>query len=225
MSSVHPRPGARDVAVVALVTFLIWSGVAPHDHNTWLAEVFWVIGAIVMWAVWLRRLPCTGITFTLLVVHSVVLIVGGIYTYAHVPFGAWMQEWMGRPRNDYDRLGHFMQGFAPALLWREVFIRNAIVASRGWLPVIVVGMCLAFSAFFELFEFAAAIVFGDASADFLGTQGDSWDAQWDMLFCLVGSIASLALLSAVQDRQMRAQRGASADRANQAAMPIQPDRR
>jgi putative membrane protein len=187
-----------------------------------------------MWAVWLRRLPCTGIAFTVLVVHSVVLIIGGIYTYAHVPLGAWVQEWMARPRNDYDRFGHFMQGFAPALLWREVFLRNAIVASRGWLPVIVVGMCLAFSAFFELLEFAVAMGFGDASSDFLGAQGDGWDAQWDMLFCFVGSIAALFLLAPLQDRQMRAQslqeidvaqtRDASRER-RQPVIPIQPERR
>jgi putative membrane protein len=234
MSSLHPRPGARDAVVAALVVFLVWSGIAPRSHVTWLAEVFWVIGAIVMWAVWLRRLPCTGIAFTVLVVHSVVLIIGGIYTYAHVPLGAWVQEWMARPRNDYDRFGHFMQGFAPALLWREVFLRNAIVASRGWLPVIVVGMCLAFSAFFELLEFAVAMGFGDASSDFLGAQGDGWDAQWDMLFCFVGSIAALFLLAPLQDRQMRAQaqqytdiaqtRDASRER-RQPVIPIQPERR
>lgn len=210
MSSEHPRPGARDAVVAALVVFLIWSGIDPRSHVTWLAEVFWVIGAIVMWALWLRRLPCTGVAFNLLVFHSVVLIVGGIYTYAHVPIGAWVQEWLARPRNDYDRFGHFMQGFAPALLWREVFLRNDVVRSRGWLSVIVVGMCLAFSAFFELLEFAVALGFGDASSDFLGAQGDGWDAQWDMLFCLIGSIAAIMLLAPLQDRQLRAQRGARA---------------
>lgn len=199
----HPRPGTRDWIVAALVLFLVWSGLAPRSHVTWMAEVFWVIGAIVMWAVWLRRLPCTNIAFTLLVVHSVVLIIGGIYTYAHVPLGHWVQDWIGRSRNDYDRFGHFMQGFAPALLWREVFLRNGVIAVRGWLATIVVGMCLAFSAFFELLEFGVAMGFGDASTDFLGAQGDTWDAQWDMLFCLIGAITALALLARVQDRQMR----------------------
>lgn len=198
----HPRPGLRDGIVLALTIVLFLSGVSPRDHVTWMAEVFWVLGAIGMWVVWLRRLPCTNISFSVLVVHSLVLILGGIYTYAHVPLGAWVQEFMGRSRNDYDRFGHFMQGFAPALLWREVFIRNAIVVVRGWLAVIVVGMCLAFSAFFELLEFAVAMTFGDASTDFLGAQGDAWDAQWDMLFCLVGATLAMMLFWKLQDRQL-----------------------
>jgi putative membrane protein len=114
-----------------------------------------------------------------------------------------VQEWMGRPRNDYDRLGHFIQGFAPALIWREVFIRKAIVAGRGSLSVIVVGMCLAFSALFELLEFASALLLGEDSINFLGAQGDVWDAQWDMLFCMVGAAMAVAMLGPMQDRQIR----------------------
>jgi putative membrane protein len=141
--------------------------------------------------------------FWALILHSVVLIVGGIYTYSLVPAGAWMQELLARPRNDYDRLGHFMQGFAPALLWREVFLRNAIVRGRGWLFVIVNGMCLAFAAAFELLEFAVAMILGEASWAYLGSQGDIWDAQWDMLFCVIGANAALLALGPVQDREMR----------------------
>ena len=135
-----PPISLRDWTVVGLALFLVWSGIDPFDRLTWALEVCWVVAAIALWVLWLRRLPATAVTFWVVVVHAVILVVGGIYTYAHVPIGLWVQEWMGRPRNDYDRLGHFIQGFAPALIWREVFIRKAIVAGRGWLSVIVVGM-------------------------------------------------------------------------------------
>jgi putative membrane protein len=196
------RLRAADWSVIAITFFLVWSGIAPNDRIVWALEVFWVAIVIVMWAVWLRKHPVTTVTFTLVVIHCVILIVGGIYTYSKVPAGIWVQEWMGRPRNDYDRLGHFIQGYAPVLLWREVFIRGAIVRRGGWLGVIVVGMCLAFSAFFELLEFAGALFAGDVGVNFLGAQGDIWDAQWDMLFCFVGSIVSLFTLGYLQDREL-----------------------
>ena len=205
--SAHPRPrfgfGIRDGVVLLLTLFLVRSGFWPNDRVVWVLETFWVMIAIAMWALWLRRKPATATVFYLVIAHAVVLIIGGIYTYTLVPAGAWVQEWMSRPRNDYDRLGHFMQGFAPVLVWREVFIRGAIVRRGGWLGVIVVGMCLAFSAFFELLEFAGALFAGQAGEDFLGAQGDVWDAQWDMLFCLVGSIVSLFTLGFVQDRELK----------------------
>jgi putative membrane protein len=201
--TVQPALGFRDGIVFLLTAFLVGSALDPQDFLTWVLEVFWVAGAIVLWAVWLRRVRCTRIVFWALILHSVVLIVGGIYTYSLVPAGAWMQELLARPRNDYDRLGHFMQGFAPALLWREVFLRNAIVRGRGWLFVIVNGMCLAFAAAFELLEFAVAMILGEASWAYLGSQGDIWDAQWDMLFCVIGANAALLALGPVQDREMR----------------------
>jgi putative membrane protein len=198
-----PPISLRDWTVVGLALFLVWSGIDPFDRLTWALEVCWVVAAIALWVLWLRRLPATAVTFWVVVVHAVILVVGGIYTYAHVPIGLWVQEWMGRPRNDYDRLGHFIQGFAPALIWREVFIRKAIVAGRGSLSVIVVGMCLAFSALFELLEFASALLLGEDSINFLGAQGDVWDAQWDMLFCMVGAAMAVAMLGPMQDRQIR----------------------
>jgi putative membrane protein len=201
------RLRAADWSVIAITFFLVWSGIAPNDRIVWALEVFWVAIVIVMWAVWLRKHPVTTVTFTLVVIHCVILIVGGIYTYSKVPAGIWVQEWMGRPRNDYDRLGHFIQGFAPALVWREVFIRNAIVVVRGWLAVIVVGMCLAFSALFELFEFAMAVLAGEPGINFLGAQGDAWDAQWDMFFCFVGATLAVMMFWKLQDRQIAGARG------------------
>ena len=207
MARTAPPLGIRDWVVAALAVFLVWSGIRPADFLTWCLEVFWVAGAIVLWAFWLRRLGLSSVLFWLLIVHSVVLIVGGIYTYSEVPLGRWVQEWLGLGRNHYDRFGHFMQGFAPALLWREVFLRNAVVRRCGWLPVIVVGMCMAFGAMFELLEFAVAMVLGDASWAYLGSQGDVWDAQWDLLWCLVGSIVAIAALGPLQDTQMARERG------------------
>jgi len=198
----RPPFGHRDAVVLLLAIFLVRSGFDPADRVVWVLETFWVMIPLVMWVLWLRRLRATNAVFWVVVVHAVVLIVGGIYMYAEVPAGRWVQEWMGRPRNDYDRLGHFIQGFAPVLLWREVFIRGAIVQRGGWLGVIVVGMCLAFSAFFELLEFAGALFAGDVGVNFLGAQGDIWDAQWDMLFCFVGSIVSLFTLGYLQDREL-----------------------
>lgn len=202
MAAASPRLGIRDGVVLLLTLFLVRSGIAPNDRIVWALETFWVMIAIVMWALWLRRKPASATVFYLLVAHAIVLVVGGIYTYSLVPIGATVQEWMGRPRNDYDRLGHWMQGFAPVLLWREVFIRGEIVRRGAWLGVIVVGMSLAFSAFFELLEFAAAMFGGESGVNFLGAQGDEWDAQWDMLFCLAGAIASLFTLGFVQDREL-----------------------
>ena len=194
--------GARDWSVVALTVLLAWTGVAPNDRVVWILETFWVMIAIALWFLWIRRTRCTGTVFALVMLHAVVLIVGGMYTYTLVPAGAWVQEWMGRPRNDYDRLGHFMQGFAPALVWRETFLRNGVIAVRGWLAVIVVGMCLAFSAFFELLEFGGAVLAGEPGINFLGAQGDAWDAQWDMLFCGIGALLALVLFARVQDREI-----------------------
>jgi putative membrane protein len=215
--AVAPNFGFRDGVVALLAGFLIASGISPNDRVVWVLETFWVMIAIGMWALWLRRKPATATVFTIVVIHSVVLIVGGIYTYTKVPIGAWVQELMGRPRNDYDRLGHFLQGFAPALVWREVFIRGGVVSVRGWLGVIVVGMCLAFSALFELLEFAGAILVGEPGVNFLGAQGDAWDAQWDMLFCLVGSVVALFTLGYTQDHELRT----TSPRAN-SAEPDQP---
>ena len=205
MAAASPRLGTRDGVVLLLTLFLVRSGIAPNDRIVWALETFWVMIAIMMWALWLRRKPATATVFYLLVAHAIVLVVGGIYTYSLVPIGATVQEWMGRPRNDYDRLGHWMQGFAPVLLWHEVFIRGEIVRRGAWLGVIVVGMCLAFSAFFELLEFAGAVMLGEPGVNFLGAQGDEWDAQWDMLFCGIGAIAALWTLGWIQDREMRAE--------------------
>ncbi len=145
----------------------------------------------------------TRLVYTLLWIHAVILMVGGKYTYAEVPFGFWLQDAFGFARNHYDRIGHLAQGFIPAMLAREVFIRRSPLGGSRWLPFVVVCFCLAFSALYELIEFWTALSTGEAAEAFLGTQGDVWDTQWDMQMALVGAIVALVTLSGLHDRECR----------------------
>jgi putative membrane protein len=181
---------------------LLWSGIAPRDRFTWLLEVAPVlIGAPILVAL-RKRFRLTRLVYTLLWIHAIILMVGGKYTYAEVPFGFWLQDAFGFSRNHYDRIGHFAQGFIPAMLAREVLIRRSPLAGSRWLPFLVVCFCLAFSALYELIEFWTALATGEAAEAFLGTQGDVWDTQWDMQMALLGAVTALATLSRVHDRQL-----------------------
>ncbi|MSR41934.1 MAG: DUF2238 domain-containing protein [Phycisphaerales bacterium] len=193
--------GARDVVVVLVALVLVWSGIEPHDRLTWILECFWVIGAIIGWFGWWRSKPCTPLLFGLLILHALFLIIGGKYTYELVPLGEWMRDFLGRPRNDYDRVGHFLQGFVPAILAREIFLREAVIAKRGWRVLTILAYCLAFSAAFELLEFIAALSFGEDASQYLAMQGDVWDTQWDMAACILGAITAIALLSREHNRE------------------------
>ena len=188
--------------LISLAAVLIWSGIAPHDRFTWLLEVAPVlIGVPVLIYHW-PRLRFTRLVYTLLWIHAVILMVGGKYTYAEVPFGFWLQDVFGFARNHYDRIGHFAQGFIPAILAREIFIRKSPLRGSRWLPFVVICFCLAFSAFYELIEFWTALASGEAATDFLGTQGDVWDTQWDMQLALIGAVVALVTLAGVQDREL-----------------------
>ncbi len=197
-------PRARDATVIVVLVALVASGIAPRDRLTWALEVFWVVGALAIWPWFRTRRSPTDLLLLLLAAHALVLILGGYYTYAHVPLGNWMREWFGFSRNHYDRIGHFMQGFVPAILAREILIRQRVVRGKAWLWCVVVSICVAFSACFELFEWAAAMIFGDGSIDYLATQGDVWDAQKDMLMALIGSNLALLTLGWLHDRQLAA---------------------
>lgn len=178
-----------------------WSAVAPHDYFTWFLEVVPVlIGVPLAFAVQ-RRFPLSGLLLVLLWLHSVILIVGGHYTYAHVPLGDWAMQWFGWPRNNYDKLGHFAQGFVPAILVREILLRTSPLRESRWLGFLVVSVCLAFSALYELIEWVTAVATGAAADDFLGTQGYAWDTQTDMAAALVGAILAL-LLAKAHDRSL-----------------------
>ncbi|GAA2525465.1 DUF2238 domain-containing protein [Pilimelia columellifera] len=187
-------------AVVALA--LLVSGVAPHDRLTWLLETIWVMVGLALALTTWKRFPLTTLLCVLLAVHALVLIVGGHYTYARTPVGEWLRDAFALSRNPYDRIGHLAQGFVPAILVRELLTRTSPLRGSRWLAPLTVCACLAFSAFFEMIEWWSAVIGGAAADDFLGSQGDIWDAQWDMLLALVGAIAALLLLSRWHDRQL-----------------------
>ncbi|WP_329267340.1 DUF2238 domain-containing protein [Streptomyces sp. NBC_01451] len=192
------------VAVALAVS--VWQ---PHDLMTWFLETVWIlIGLPVLVLTW-RRFPLTNLLCCLLALHALVLMVGGHYTYAQVPLGDWARDTFGLDRNPYDRLGHLMQGFVPALLVRELLSRTSPLRGSRWLAPLTVCACLAFSALFEMFEWAAAVIGGAAADDFLATQGDVWDTQWDMFCALIGATLSLLLLSRLHDRQLAAVRAQS----------------
>ena len=181
---------------------LVASGVAPFDRATWWMEVAPVIILAPLLVVSHRGFPLTRLLQLLIAAHALVLIVGGAWTYARVPFGFWLQDVMGLERNPYDRIGHFMQGFVPALAAREILLRRSVVRGRGWLFFIVSCICLAISAVYELVEWGAAVALGQGAEAFLGTQGDPWDTQSDMAMALVGALCSQWALVSWHDRQL-----------------------
>ena len=181
---------------------LIWSGVHPKDTLTWILEVLPALIGFVLVVATRRRFPLTCLAYTLILGHCVILMVGGHYTYAEVPLFDWIRDWCEMERNNYDKLGHLAQGFAPAIVAREILVRNAIVAGKSWLAFIIVCICLAISAFYELVEWWVAVFSEEAAEAFLGTQGYVWDTQADMMFAMIGAIAALVLLSRMHDRQM-----------------------
>jgi putative membrane protein len=190
------------VLFIAGLVVLAWSAVRPHDYFTWVMEVAPILIGVPILVATYRRFPLTPLLYRLIFVHAVILMVGGHYTYAEVPLGFWMQRAFGFARNHYDRIGHFAQGFVPAILAREILLRRGVVHRRGWLFFLVTCVCLAFSAFYELVEWWTAQATGAAATAFLGTQGDPWDTQWDMFFALTGALVSQLLLGRAHDRQL-----------------------
>ena len=181
---------------------LLWSGIAPKDRATWVLEVLpAILGFVaVVWS-WYRY-PLTPLTYWLILVHAVILMIGGHYTYAEVPLFDWFGEMFGWTRNNYDKLGHFAQGFAPAVIARELVTRLRVFSGNGWRAFFIVCFCLALSAFYELIEWWVALVSDDAADSFLGTQGYIWDTQSDMAWALTGALVALILLGRLQDRQI-----------------------
>lgn len=184
------------------VVALVVSGISPYDRATWWLEVAPVLMGLPLLALTARRFRLTALLYRLLFLHGLMLILGGHYTYARVPLGEWARDAWDLGRNHYDRLAHFAQGFIPAILARELIIRHVGRLSKFWLSLFVVSTCLAFSAFYEMLEWWTAIIGGDSTTDFLGTQGDVWDTQWDMFLAMLGAITALATLSRYHDRQI-----------------------
>jgi putative membrane protein len=194
------REGRWLILLVLLAS--AFSGIGPEDRFTWVLEITPVFIGLPLLLVTRRIFPLTPLLYRLLVIHALILILGAHYTYAGTPLGFWAQDLFGFERNHYDRLGHFAQGFIPAILAREILLRRSPLKSGAWLFFIVVCICLAFSAFYELIEWWTAAVSGDAAREFLGTQGDPWDTQWDMFLAMVGAMTSLLLLRRMHDRQL-----------------------
>jgi putative membrane protein len=188
--------------LVPVLLVLAWSGFAPFERLTWFLEVMPAfIGLGVMAATW-RKFPLTPLVTVLIGLHIAILAVGGKYTYALVPVGDWVRDYFHLARNHYDRLGHFAQGFVPAMIARELFIRHEVIAQKGWTNFLIVCVCLAISCVYELIEWASALVLGQGADAFLGTQGDVWDTQTDMFLAGVGAISALVFLSRWHDRQL-----------------------
>ena len=184
-------------------TVLIWSAIFPEDYFTWLLEVFPALIGFVVLAVTYKRFKLTNLTYTLILIHCIILIVGGHYTYAKVPLFDWIKEFFDSTRNNYDKVGHFAQGFIPAIIAREIFIRKNVINTKAWLNFLIVCVCLAISAFYELIEWGVAELSGESAESFLGTQGYIWDTQSDMALALLGSILALIFLSKIHDRQLQ----------------------
>jgi len=181
----------------------IWSAIEPKDRLTWWLEVAPALIALLLLAISRNRFPLTALAYLLILIHSVILMVGGHYTYAEVPFFDWLNGQGEAGRNNYDKVGHFAQGFIPAIISREILLRFDVVRGRGWLNFLVICICLGFSAFYELIEWWVALLSGESAEAFLGTQGYIWDTQSDMGFALLGVVLALLLLSRLHDRQLQ----------------------
>ena len=179
---------------------LTWSAISPRDYATWVLEVAPAVAGLVVLAVTRKRFPLTPLLYALILFHCVVLMIGGHYTYAEVPF---FEGLFGAERNNYDKLGHFTQGFVPAMIARELLIRKQVVSSAAWRNFFILCFCLAFSAFYELIEWWAALLMGGSAEAFLGTQGYDWDTQSDMAFALLGAVVALVTLGHYHDKQLQ----------------------
>lgn len=205
MHGARERAMNRHALAAVLIVWmlaLVWSGWHPYDRLTWLMEVMPVLIAAPLLIATRSTSPFTRLAYLLIALHGLILAIGGAYTYARVPVGLHVQEWLVLTRNPYDRLGHFAQGFVPAIVARELLVRRFRLPTGKLLAFLVVSICLAVSALYELIEWGAAVALGQGAAEFLGTQGDPWDTQWDMFMALVGALAALALLARTHDRQI-----------------------
>lgn len=196
-------PRSHFVLLATVVAVILWSGWQPYDRFTWWLEASPALAGLAILLATYRRFPLTTVCYVLIALHMCVLCVGGHYTYARVPLFDWLRPIFGWERNNYDRLGHLMQGFVPAIIAREILLRFEVLKRRKWLPFVVVSICLAISAVYELLEWWTALISGAAANDFLGSQGDVWDTQSDMCLALIGAASALILLSALHDRALR----------------------
>lgn len=192
----------QNVALVAVLLVGVWSAIHPHDYFTWLLEVMPVLIALPLLISTRNRFPFTSVSYGLIAIHAIILMIGGHFTYAEVPLFNWLRDTYDLSRNHYDRLGHLAQGFVPAIIAREILLRTTALRTGKMLFFLVVCVCLAISASYELIEWMVAALSGSDAVAFLATQGDVWDTQKDMLMAMIGSIMAQILISRIQDRQL-----------------------
>lgn len=203
MKKAMARSATEPLILLAVTSAaLVVSGLDPHNWTIWMLEVapIFIVAPLMLWT-W-RRFPLTPLMYRLALLHALVLILGAHYTYARMPAGFWLQDWLELSRNHYDRLGHVMQGFVPAIAAREILLRCSPLRRGAWLILCVTSICLAFSALYELIEWWAALLGGEDADAFLGTQGDPWDTQWDMFLALCGAMSAQIVLAGAHDRQI-----------------------
>jgi len=192
------------ILLIIVLTFWAWSGIEPHDTRlTWVLETLPVMIALPVMLLTYKRFPLTNLTYTLIAIHAIILILGGHYSYAKVPLGFWMEDWFGWTRNNYDKIGHFMQGFGPTIYVREIMARTSPLRHGKWLGFVSITVPLAFSALYEIIEWLASLSDPTDTEAFLGTQGYIWDTQTDMFWCLIGSTVAIILLTKLHDRYLR----------------------
>lgn len=190
------------ILIVLFFVGLIVSAINPHDYFTWFLEVFPAILGLIILIITFKKFEFTYLVYCLILIHSFILFIGGHYTYAEVPFFDWVKEIFNQTRNNYDKVGHFAQGFVPTIIIREILIRNKVVNSKIWLSVFTISMCLSLSVLYEFLEWFVAVVSGQSAEAFLGTQGYVWDTQSDMLFALIGALSMVIFVSRIHDRKI-----------------------
>jgi len=189
--------------LILYVLVFVWSVINPHDYFTWMLEVLPAVIGLAVLAATFNKFRFTDLVYTLILIHCCILFVGGHYTYAEVPLFNWIRDVFHQSRNNYDKVGHLAQGFVPALIIRELFIRKMVVNKRGWLNFIIVSICMAISVTYEFIEWFVSILSGESGDSFLGTQGYIWDTQSDMLYATIGAILGIFIFSKYQDKQIR----------------------
>ena len=189
--------------LVSLIAALVLSGIHPYERGTWWMEIAPVLIALPLLIATYKRFPLTPLLYTLIWLQALVLILGGAYSYARVPLGFAIQDWLGMDRNPYDKIGHFMQGLTPAIVARELLVRHRVVLKKGWLFLLCLCVVMFISSLYELIEWAAALMLGQGAEEFLGTQGYEWDTQSDMFYALIGGLVSLTVLAPLHDQQLK----------------------
>lgn len=190
------------VFLIIFALVAVWSGYQPYEAGLWFLEVGICLAAVIVLMTTFKRFRFTDMTYIFILIHLIILFVGAHYSYARVPLFDWVKEIFDQDRNNYDKVGHFAQGFIPAMVARELLIRLDVVRKKGWIPFFVICICLAISAFYELIEWWTAVLSGDGAEDFLGTQGYVWDTQSDMFCAMIGAICMLIFFSRIQDKQI-----------------------